>query len=148
CTSANALDDPPPQVMVSVPKPGTDSTGLVESGEVGMKNPNERDWPPPWTNWLAASPPSRLALRPATRVDELTLNGALPLATFRFRAVPAPEFVRASMEFLVEPVRLDVAFTLLVLPRLKTAPTPEPDAAPVMAITAAAVPTPMRTDLT
>src|SRR5215472_15387632 len=66
----------------------------------------------------------------------------------RLSAGPVPLLVTESMECLVEPVRPDVAFTLLALPRLKTAPTPEPDAAPVMAITAAAVPTPMRIDFT
>lgn len=88
------------------------------------------------------------ALSLATRADELTLSGALPFATWRLSAVPEPLLVTESMEWLVEPLRLEVAFTLLVLPRLKTAPTPEPDAAPVIAMAAAAAPTPMMTDLT
>src|SRR5215469_1163788 len=105
---------------LNVPKPGTDSKFLKVLFVGAMVNPNERDWPPPWTNWPAASPLSRLALRLATRPGELTLNGALPLPTVRLSAGPVPLLVTESIECLAEPVMLDVAFTLLVLPRLKT----------------------------
>src|SRR5215472_9947859 len=83
-------------------------------------------------------PPSRLALRLATLVEEFTLNGGCPLPTFRLSAVPEPELVTLSMEPLVFPVRVEVALTVLVLPRRKGEPTPRAFAAAVIASTAAA----------
>src|SRR6516162_1969717 len=83
-------------------------------------------------------PPSRLALRLATLVEEFTLNGGCPLPTCRLSAVPEPELVTLSMEPLVFPVRAEVALTVLVLPRRKGEPTPRAFAAAVIASTAAA----------
>src|SRR6516165_7334104 len=83
-------------------------------------------------------PPSRLALRLATWVAEFTLNGGCPLLTCRLSAVPGPELSTLSMGPGVSPVRVEVALTVLVLPRRKAVPTPRPFAAAVIASTTAA----------
>src|SRR6516225_4656680 len=83
-------------------------------------------------------PPSRLALRLATLVAEFTLNGGCPLLTCRLSAVPGPELSTLSMGPGVFPVSVEVALTLLVLPRRKAVPTPRPFAAAVTASTTAA----------
>jgi hypothetical protein len=78
-------------------------------------------------------PPSRLALRLATLVAEFTLSGGCPLLTFRLSAVPWPELITLSMGPFVFPVSVDVALTLLVLPRRNAAPIPALLAAAVIA---------------
>src|SRR5215472_5970515 len=83
-------------------------------------------------------PPSRLALRLATLAEEFTLNGGCPLPTCRLSAVPEPELATLNMVPLVFPVRVEVALTLLVLPRRKGAPTPMTFVAAVIASTTAA----------
>src|SRR5215469_11683388 len=83
-------------------------------------------------------PPSRLALRLATLVAEFTLNGGCPLPTCMLSAVPPPELTTLSMGPGAFPVRVEVALTVLVLPRRKGEPTPRPFAAAVIASTTAA----------
>src|SRR5215469_11444145 len=83
-------------------------------------------------------PPSRLALRLATLAAEFTLNGGCPLPTCRLSAVPAPELITLSMGPGVFPVRVEVALTVLVLPRRNAVPTPRPFAAAVIASMTAA----------
>src|SRR5215475_7641794 len=96
----------------------------------------------------ALRPSSRLALRCRTRVPEFTTSGGLPLATFRLRAGPPLELVTASMEPLAEPRRLLLALTVLVRPRLNTAPTPVPASALVAVKQAIAVIAPTAVPLT
>src|SRR5262249_31857374 len=92
-------------------------------------------------------PPSRLAFRLATRVAELTVNGVVPLPGVRLSAGPVPLFLRARIDPAALPVRWLVEFTLLVLPKLNTAPTPVPAMALVALSVATATTAPRATPL-
>src|SRR5829696_8615875 len=85
----------------------------------------------PVSNYLVhlSSPSNLSALRLATLVSELTFMGALPASTCRFRAVALALVELLSICRLgpaTLPTSLVMAFTLLVCPSWKRAPTPVP----------------------